>query len=173
MQRICVYCGSNPGSGAGYAAAARELADVLVESDLELVYGGARKGLMGVVADAVLERGGKVHGVIPKMLVDKEVAHDGLTKLHVVASMHDRKAMMAACWRSSITRERRVSCAGKTGRCCCAMHLRPDCCGSSRRTRCRGSRSGPAKRKSGVTCRWPATADFVRATSNECQSACP
>ena len=96
MQRICVYCGSNPGSGAGYAAAARELADVLVESDLELVYGGARKGLMGVVADAVLEKGGKVHGVIPKMLVDKEVAHDGLTKLHVVASMHDRKAMMAA-----------------------------------------------------------------------------
>ena len=68
----------------------------LVRHDLELVYGGAGKGIMGVIADRVLELGGRVHGVIPKMLQDKEIAHDGLTKLHVVASMHDRKTMMAA-----------------------------------------------------------------------------
>jgi hypothetical protein len=78
-----------------YADAARELADVLVRHDLELVYGGADRGIMGVIADAVLERGGIVHGVIPKMLCEKETAHHGLTELHVVASMHERKSMMA------------------------------------------------------------------------------
>lgn len=96
MQRICVYCGSNRGGSASYAEAARQLADVLVHHDLELVYGGASKGTMGVLADAVLERGGTVHGVIPKMLEEKEIAHKSLTKLHVVASMHERKSMMAA-----------------------------------------------------------------------------
>ena len=96
MQRICVYCGSNTGVRSVYADAARELADVLVRHDLELVYGGADKGIMGILADAVLERGGKVHGVIPKMLVEKEIAHQGLTELHVVSSMHARKSMMAA-----------------------------------------------------------------------------
>jgi uncharacterized protein (TIGR00730 family) len=96
MQRICVYCGSNPGARADYANAARDLADVLVRHDLELVYGAAARGIMGVLADAVLENGGKVHGVIPKMLVDKEIAHTGLTELHVVSSMHERKSMMAA-----------------------------------------------------------------------------
>ena len=96
MRRICVYCGSNTGSRPQYANAARELADVLVRHDLELVYGGADKGIMGIIADAVLERGGKVHGVIPKMLRDKEIAHQGLTELHVVSSMHARKSMMAA-----------------------------------------------------------------------------
>jgi uncharacterized protein (TIGR00730 family) len=95
MQRICVYCGSNSGNRPIYAEAARELADVLVRHDLELVYGGADKGIMGVIADAVLEQGGKVHGVIPKMLRDKELAHQGLTELHVVSSMHQRKTMMA------------------------------------------------------------------------------
>jgi hypothetical protein len=79
-----------------YAEAARELAAVLVRHDLELVYGGSDKGTMAVIADAVLEHGGKVHGVIPQMLVDKEVAHQGLTKLHIVTSMHARKSMMAA-----------------------------------------------------------------------------
>ncbi len=79
-----------------YADAARALADVLVRHDLELVYGGADKGIMGVIANAVLERGGKVHGVIPQMLVEKEIAHPGLTELHVVKSMHARKTMMAA-----------------------------------------------------------------------------
>ncbi|MGI9249208.1 MAG: TIGR00730 family Rossman fold protein [Woeseiaceae bacterium] len=96
MRRICVYCGSNTGARPQYAEAARDLGDVLVRHDLELVYGGADIGIMGIVADAVLERGGKVHGVIPKMLCDKEIAHQGLTELHVVSSMHERKTMMAA-----------------------------------------------------------------------------
>ena len=96
MRRICVYCGSNSGRRPAYAAAARDLADVLVRHELELVYGGADMGIMGVLADAVLERGGKVHGVIPQMLRDKEIAHRGLTELHVVASMHARKTVMAA-----------------------------------------------------------------------------
>jgi uncharacterized protein (TIGR00730 family) len=96
MQRICVYCGSSSGSNGLYSQAARDLANILVQSDLQLVYGGASKGTMGILADAVLERGGKVHGVIPKMLEEKEIAHSGLTELHVVASMHERKSMMAA-----------------------------------------------------------------------------
>ncbi len=96
MRRICVYCGSNTGTRPLYAIAARALADVLVRHELELVYGGADKGIMGIIADAVLERGGKVHGVIPRMLCEKEIAHQGLTELHVVASMHARKTMMAA-----------------------------------------------------------------------------
>jgi uncharacterized protein (TIGR00730 family) len=96
VQRICVYCGSNTGRRPEYAAAARELADVLLGHDIELVYGGSDKGIMGVIADAVLQGGGKVHGVIPKMLCEKEVAHQNLTKLHIVASMHARKSMMAA-----------------------------------------------------------------------------
>lgn len=96
MRRICVYCGSSPGNRPAYAAAARSLAGVLVRHELELVYGGADKGTMGVIANAVLDAGGKVHGVIPQMLVEKELAHQGLTELHVVASMHARKTMMAA-----------------------------------------------------------------------------
>ncbi len=96
MQRICVYCGSNSGSRPIYAEAARDLAAVLVRHDFELVYGGADKGIMGVIADAVLEQGGKVHGVMPKMLCDKELAHQDLTELHIVSSMHERKTMMAA-----------------------------------------------------------------------------
>ena len=79
-----------------YAEAAKELADVLVRHDLELVYGGASVGIMGVIADRVLELGGKAHGVIPKLLVDKEIAHQGLTEQHIVNSMHERKSMMAA-----------------------------------------------------------------------------
>jgi len=96
MRRICVYCGSNSGLRSVYASAARELAEVLVRHELELVYGGADKGIMGILADAVLELGGKVHGVIPKLLMEKEIAHEGLTELHVVSSMHERKSMMAA-----------------------------------------------------------------------------
>ncbi len=95
MRRICVYCGSNTGTRPDYAEAARNLAEVLVRHDLELVYGGAAKGIMGVIADTVLEHGGTAHGVIPKLLEEKEVAHSGLTQLHVVASMHERKSMMA------------------------------------------------------------------------------
>ncbi len=96
MRRICVYCGSSSGVHKGYADAARELADVLVRHDIELVYGGASVGSMGILADAVLGNGGKVHGVIPQMLEDKEIAHQNLTELHIVASMHARKSMMAA-----------------------------------------------------------------------------
>ncbi len=96
MQRICVYCGSNKGLHHDYSAAAVELGDALVERGLELVYGGASRGIMGVIADRVLERGGLVHGVIPQQLVDKEIAHPGLTRQHVVSSMHERKMLMAA-----------------------------------------------------------------------------
>lgn len=72
MQRICVYCGSSPGRRAVYSRAAKELAGVLVRHEIELVYGGADKGIMGVIANAVLEQGGKVHGVIPQMLVERK-----------------------------------------------------------------------------------------------------
>ena len=96
MRRICVYCGSNAGTRSVYADAARDLADVLMRHELELVYGGADKGIMGVLADAMLDLGGKVHGVIPQMLCEKELAHQRLTELHVVTSMHARKSMMAA-----------------------------------------------------------------------------
>jgi len=91
-----VYCGSSSGANLAYARAAKELAGVLVENEIELVYGGASKGTMGLLADAVLEAGGAVHGVIPKMLEEKEIAHTGLTELHVVTTMHERKSMMAA-----------------------------------------------------------------------------
>jgi uncharacterized protein (TIGR00730 family) len=96
MRRVCVYCGSNAGVHPDYAAAARDLAGVLAHHELELVYGGASKGLMGILADAMLEAGGAVHGVIPKLLEEKEIAHSRLTELHVVSSMHERKSMMAA-----------------------------------------------------------------------------
>lgn len=95
VQRICVYCGSSPGERIDYKNAATDLARELVNRDLELVYGGACKGIMGVVADAVLERGGRVTGVMPHSLVRKEIAHSGLTELHVTETMHERKAMMA------------------------------------------------------------------------------
>ncbi|RLS42178.1 MAG: TIGR00730 family Rossman fold protein [Planctomycetota bacterium] len=95
MKSICVYCGSSIGSSPSLAAAARELGQTLAASNLELIYGGGRVGLMGVLADAVLEAGGRVQGVIPQALADREVAHAGLTQLHVVDTMHQRKAMMA------------------------------------------------------------------------------
>ena len=95
MKRICVFAGSNSGSKVEYLAAARELGQALVRHEVGLVYGGARLGLMGAVADAVLTAGGHVTGVIPEALVAKEVAHEGLPDLRVVASMHERKAMMA------------------------------------------------------------------------------
>ena len=95
MKSICVYCGSSIGSSPSLSAAARELGQTLAASNLELIYGGGRVGLMGVLADAVLEAGGRVQGVIPQALADREVAHAGLTQLHVVDTMHQRKAMMA------------------------------------------------------------------------------
>lgn len=95
MKRICVYCGSSPGERADYRSAATSLAAELVARDLELVYGGSSKGIMGVLADAVLEHGGRVCGVMPHAMVRKEIAHDGLTEMHVTETMHERKAMMA------------------------------------------------------------------------------
>jgi len=93
--RICVYCGSSRGSSPVYAEAARALGRSLVERGCDLVFGGGRVGLMGVVADTVLEAGGQALGVIPRGLVTREVAHPGLSELRVVASMHERKALMA------------------------------------------------------------------------------
>jgi hypothetical protein len=95
MDRICVFCGSNAGARPEYRQAAIELAETLAKDGIGLVYGGASVGLMGVIADTMLARGGEVIGVIPRMLVDSEVAHRRLTRLHQVESMHERKAMMA------------------------------------------------------------------------------
>jgi uncharacterized protein (TIGR00730 family) len=95
MQRICVFCGSKTGAAERHAAAARELGAALVRRKLELVYGGGNIGLMGVLADAVLASGGSVIGVIPRFMVLRELAHQGLSQLHLVDSMHERKALMA------------------------------------------------------------------------------
>jgi uncharacterized protein (TIGR00730 family) len=95
IRTVCVYCGSSPGRQAAYSEAARALASVLVERDIGLVYGGGRVGLMGALADAVLEAGGHVTGVIPRALASKEVAHDALSELIVTESMHARKTIMA------------------------------------------------------------------------------
>lgn len=95
MQRICVFCGSYPGARPAYLEAARQMGTVLAQRGIGLVYGGGHVGLMGATADAVLEHGGEVIGIIPQALVDRELAHKGLTELRVVNSMHERKAMMA------------------------------------------------------------------------------
>lgn len=93
--RLCVFCGSSPGRGERYVAAARTLGRRLAERDITLVYGGASVGTMGVVADSALEAGGEVIGVIPEGLVTREVAHRSLGDLRIVATMHERKALMA------------------------------------------------------------------------------
>ena len=95
MKRICVFAGSSRGAREDYAQAAERLARELVTRGYGVVFGGGRVGMMGVLADATLAAGGEVIGVIPKALLEKEVAHGGLTELRVVASMHERKAMMA------------------------------------------------------------------------------
>ena len=94
IQRVAVYCGSALGSDPVFADAARDTAEAMVGNGVELVYGGGRLGLMGLIADHVLELGGQVYGVIPTALVDLEVAHTGVTELHTVANMHERKAKM-------------------------------------------------------------------------------
>lgn len=94
MKRVCVYCGSRNGSDPRFAAKAAEFGKRLALEGLTLVYGGGNVGLMGVLADAALAHGGEVIGVIPAQLVRWEVAHQGLTRLDVVASMHERKARM-------------------------------------------------------------------------------
>jgi len=95
MKRICVYCGSSYGKSPIYTEAAKALGKALTQQGIGLVYGGASVGIMGVIADAVLENGGEVIGVIPQAIADKEIAHTKLTELKVVADMHERKAMMA------------------------------------------------------------------------------
>jgi uncharacterized protein (TIGR00730 family) len=94
LKRLAVYCGSAPGSDPAFADATRATAAAMVGNGVDLVYGGGRLGLMGLVADNVLELGGKVYGVIPDALVDLEVAHTGVTELYRVPNMHERKAKM-------------------------------------------------------------------------------
>ncbi|MDR5737988.1 TIGR00730 family Rossman fold protein [Caballeronia sp. LZ016] len=95
MKAVCVYCGSATGARPVYAEAARAFGRALVEADLSLVYGGGRVGLMGLIADEVLAAGGRAVGVIPELLLAKEVGHTDLTELHVVPDMHERKKKMA------------------------------------------------------------------------------
>ena len=95
MRRVCVFCGSSPGRSPAYAEAARAMGRTLALRGLGLVYGGGSVGLMGIAADAALAAGGEVDGVIPDVLVRREVGHHGLTRQHVVRSMHERKAKMA------------------------------------------------------------------------------
>ncbi|MEO1113810.1 MAG: TIGR00730 family Rossman fold protein [Pseudomonadota bacterium] len=95
MKSICVFCGSSFGTRAGYAETALETGRVIAENGYRLVYGGAKVGLMGTVADGALKAGGEVIGVLPRALEEKELAHEGLNELHLVGSMHERKALMA------------------------------------------------------------------------------
>ena len=95
MKSICVFCGSSPGRRPEYRASARVLGAALATRGITLVYGGGRVGIMGVLADAVLAAGGRVTGVIPDHLWEREVGHTSLSELHIVHSMHQRKSMMA------------------------------------------------------------------------------
>jgi hypothetical protein len=95
MKKICVFLGANPGNSEIYTEAARNLGQELAKRNITTVYGGSNMGLMGVLAESALAAGGRVTGVIPESLVRKEVAHNGLSELHVVSSMHERKSMMA------------------------------------------------------------------------------
>lgn len=95
IRSVCVFCGSSAGNDPAYADAARQLGGLLAGRGIRLVYGGGRVGIMGVVADAVLAAGGEVVGVIPRALWNREIGHGGATEMHVVESMHERKARMA------------------------------------------------------------------------------
>ncbi len=95
IQRLCVFCGSSSGTRPVYAEAAAQLGGDLAKSKIALVFGGGRVGLMGILADSVLAAGGQAIGVMPRALVEKEIAHTSLTELHVVESMHQRKSLMA------------------------------------------------------------------------------
>ncbi|QNF33281.1 TIGR00730 family Rossman fold protein [Adhaeribacter swui] len=96
MKSVAVFCGANFGNNPIYTSKAQELGKLLAEQNMQLVFGGGRVGLMGAIADSVLQHGGKAVGVIPQSLVDREVAHATLTELHVVQTMHERKALMAS-----------------------------------------------------------------------------
>jgi uncharacterized protein (TIGR00730 family) len=95
MKSICLFCGANSGSRLEYAAAAADMGRLLAQRGIRLVYGAGNVGLMGIAADAALAAGGQVIGVIPQLLVDRELAHQGLTELRIVSTMHERKALMA------------------------------------------------------------------------------
>jgi uncharacterized protein (TIGR00730 family) len=95
LRSVCVFCGSKSGNAPAYTAAAAALGTALAERAIRLVYGGGNSGLMGVMADSCMAAGGEVVGVMPGALADREVAHRGITKLHIVGSMHERKALMA------------------------------------------------------------------------------
>jgi uncharacterized protein (TIGR00730 family) len=95
LQSVCVFCGSSTGSNAAYTDAARSLGRTLAEANIRLVFGGGHVGLMGEISNAALAAGGDVIGVIPKFLVERELAHEGLTDLRIVGSMHERKALMS------------------------------------------------------------------------------
>lgn len=95
MKTVCVFCGSSEGAREDYAAAARGLGRAMAGRGLRLIFGGGQVGLMGVVADAVMEAGGEAVGVMPKSLLEKEIGHQRLTELQVVGTMHERKALMA------------------------------------------------------------------------------
>jgi uncharacterized protein (TIGR00730 family) len=95
LRAVCVFCGSREGTRPSYAEAARLVGKTLARREIGVVYGGGRVGLMGAVADAALEEGGEVVGVIPEALLAREIVHEGLTKLHIVDSMHERKRLMA------------------------------------------------------------------------------
>lgn len=95
FDRVCVFCGSNPGTDPAFVKAAADTGRFLASNGVGLVFGGGRVGLMGKIADTVMEEGGSVVGIIPRSLAEKEVAHEHLSELHIVSSMHERKAMMA------------------------------------------------------------------------------
>jgi uncharacterized protein (TIGR00730 family) len=95
LRSVTVYCGSNPGADPAFAEATRELAALLANSAVRIVYGGGHVGLMGLLADTAMEAGGEVVGIIPQALMDREIGHRGLNDLRVVGSMHERKALMA------------------------------------------------------------------------------
>jgi hypothetical protein len=95
MNSICVFCGSSVGKRENYILQARQLGKIIADKEMTLVYGGGNIGVMREIADSTLKAGGKVIGVMPQHIVDKEVSHQGLTELHIVKSMHERKAMMA------------------------------------------------------------------------------
>jgi uncharacterized protein (TIGR00730 family) len=94
MKSICVFCGANFNGDPLLSDAIDQLAEIMANQNITLVYGGGKVGVMGLLADAILEKGGKAEGVLPKFLMDKEIAHTGLTKLHVVETMHERKQLM-------------------------------------------------------------------------------
>ena len=96
MRRVCVFCGASPGRDPGYVALAASVGEGLARRGIGVVFGGSRVGMMGAVADAALAAGGEVIGVIPRRLVEREVAHSGLTELRIVETLHERKAGMAA-----------------------------------------------------------------------------